>query len=46
MGNIYFELGKYDMSIKMYNMAIDSTMQVNREMKLKMKKNVGLAYVK
>ena len=46
MGNIYFELGKYDMSIKMYNMAIDSTMQVNRDMKLKMKKNVGLAYVK
>ena len=27
-------------------MAIDSTMQTNREMKLKMKKNVALAYVK
>lgn len=27
MGNIYFEQGKFDQSIKMYNMALDSTMQ-------------------
>ena len=46
MGNIYFEMGEYKQAIKMYNMAIDSTMQTNREMKLKMKKNVALAYVK
>jgi intraflagellar transport protein 88 len=30
----------------MYNMAIDSTMQQNKEMKMKIKKNVGLAYVR
>lgn len=30
----------------MYNMAIDSTMQTNKDMKLKIKKNVALAYVK
>jgi len=30
----------------MYNMALDSTMQQNKEMKMKIKKNVGLAYVK
>jgi intraflagellar transport protein 88 len=30
----------------MYNMAIDSTAQSNKEMKLKIKKNVGLALVK
>ena len=37
---------KYDQAIKMYNMALDSTMAANKEMKLKIKKNVGLAYVK
>jgi intraflagellar transport protein 88 len=46
MGNIYFEQGKFDQAIKMYNMALDSTMQQNKEMKMKIKKNVGLAYVK
>ena len=30
----------------MYNMALDSTMQQNKDMKMKIKKNVGLAYVK
>lgn len=46
MGNIYFEQKKFDQAIKMYNMALDSTMQQNKEMKLKIKKNVALAYVK
>lgn len=46
MGNIYFEQKKYDMAIKNYNMAIDSTTQQNKEMKLKIKKNVGLALVR
>ena len=46
MGNIYFEQKKYDLAIKNYNMAIDSTTQQNKEMKLKIKKNVGLALVK
>lgn len=30
----------------MYNMAIDSCTAQNKEMKLKIKKNVGLAYIK
>ena len=46
MGNIHFEQKKYDLAIKNYNMAIDSTTQQNKEMKLKIKKNVGLALVK
>lgn len=46
MGNIYFEQKKYDRAIKMYNMALDSTTQQNKDMKLKIKKNVGLALVK
>ncbi len=46
MGNIYFEQGKFDQAIKMYNMALDSTMQQNKDMKMKIKKNVALAYVK
>lgn len=46
MGNIFFEQKKYDLAIKNYNMAIDSTTQQNKEMKLKIKKNVGLTLVK
>mmetsp|Transcript_22708 Transcript_22708/g.17135 ORF Transcript_22708/g.17135 Transcript_22708/m.17135 type:complete len:138 (-) Transcript_22708:1214-1627(-) len=30
----------------MYNMALDSTMQQNKDMKLKIKRNIALAYVK
>lgn len=46
MGNIFFEQKKYDQAIKMYNMALDSTPQQNKEMKIKIKKNVALALVK
>jgi len=46
MGNIYFEQKKFDQAIKMYNMALDSISQPNKDMKLKIKKNVGLALVK
>ena len=46
MGNIFFEQKKYDQAIKMYNMALDSTPSYNKEMKMKIKKNVGLALVK
>jgi hypothetical protein len=45
MGNIYFEQGKFDQFIKMYNMALDSTMQQNKEMNMKINKIVVLAYV-
>ena len=46
MGNIFFEQKKYDKAITNYNMALDSTTQQNKEMKLKIKKNIGLALVK
>jgi intraflagellar transport protein 88 len=46
MGNIYFEQGKFPLAIKMYNMALDSTAQTNKEMKLKIKRNIAIAYVK
>ena len=46
MGNIYFEQKKYDQAIKMYNMAIDGTQNLNKEMKLRIKRNVALALVK
>jgi len=46
MGNIYFEEKKFDQAVKMYNMAMDSCTAQNKEMKLKIKKNVGLAYIK
>jgi len=46
MGNIYFEQKKFDQAIKMYNMALDSTTNANKEMKLRIKRNVALALVK
>ena len=46
MGNIYFELKKYDQAIKMYNMALDSTTQQNKDMKMKIKRNVALVLVR
>ena len=46
MGNIFFEQKKYEQAIKNYNMAIDSTTNQNKDMKYKIKKNVGLALVK
>lgn len=46
MGNIYFEQKKYPLAIKMYNMAFDGTAQENKEMKMKIKKNIALCYVK
>jgi len=46
MGNIYFEQKKFDQAIKMYNMALDSTTNQNKEMKLKIKRNVAMALVK
>jgi len=36
----------YDQAIKMYNMALDSTTNQNKEMKLRIKRNVALALVK
>lgn len=46
MGNIYFEQKKYPLAIKMYNMAFDSTGMENKDMKMKIKRNIALAYVR
>lgn len=46
MGNIYYEQKKYPLAIKMYNMAMDATTAQNKEMKLKIKANIGMSYVK
>lgn len=46
MGNIYFEQKKYDQAIQQYNKAIDGTQNLNKEMKLRIKRNVALALVK
>jgi len=46
MGNIYYEQKKFPLAVKMYNMALDSTLPQNKEMRLKIKKNIGLCYVK
>jgi intraflagellar transport protein 88 len=46
MGNIYYEQKKYPLTIKMYNMALDSTVQQNKEMRLKIKKNIAVSYLK
>lgn len=46
MGNIYFEQKRFDQALKMFNMALDSTTQQNKEMKMKIKKNVALVLVK
>ena len=46
MGNIYFEQKKYKHAIKMYNMAFDGTLQENKELKQKIKKNIAISYVR
>lgn len=46
MGNIYFEQKKYPLAIKMYNMAFDSTGMENKDMKMKIKWNIAISYVK
>ena len=46
MGNIYYEQKKYPLAIKMYTMALDSSIPQNKEMKLKIKKNIALCYLR
>eukprot|EP00919_Chromeraceae_sp_WS-2016_P026219 GHVR01062079.1.p1 GENE.GHVR01062079.1~~GHVR01062079.1.p1 ORF type:complete len:133 (+),score=5.10 GHVR01062079.1:3936-4334(+) len=46
MGNIYFNQQKYRSSIKMYQMAHDILPSTSKEMRFKITKNIGHAYVK
>lgn len=46
MGNIYFETGKFSQAVKMYRMALDQIPNTNRDIRLKIMKNIGNAFVK
>lgn len=46
MGNIYFIQKKYMVAIKMYRMALDLIPKSSKEMRSKIKKNIGHAFVK
>ncbi|KAI9136743.1 hypothetical protein BKA69DRAFT_1102264 [Paraphysoderma sedebokerense] len=45
MGNIYFELKKFDQAVKMYRMALDQIPQTNKEIRLRILRNMGSAFV-
>lgn len=46
MGNIYFQQKKYSVAIKMYRMALDLIPKSSNEMRFKILKNIGHAFVK
>ncbi|KAJ3333439.1 Intraflagellar transport protein 88 [Blyttiomyces sp. JEL0837] len=46
MGNVYFEQQKYSQAIKMYRMALDQIPNTNRDIRLKIMRNIGNAFVK
>ena len=46
MGNIYFQQRKFPLAIKMYRMALDIIPTSSKEMRCKIQKNIGLAFVK
>jgi len=46
MGNIYFTQEKYSAAIKMYKMVYDWLPPTSKEMRFKILKNIGHAYVK
>jgi len=46
MGNIYFSQQHYPLAIKMYRMALDTVPSVNKDMRIKILKNIGHAFVK
>lgn len=46
MGNIYFQQRKFPAAIKMYRMAMDQIGQPNAEMRFKIMKNIGNAFVR
>lgn len=46
MGNIYYEQKKYTNAIKMYRMALDQIPATAKEIRFKIMRNIGLAFVK
>ncbi|KAJ3102294.1 Intraflagellar transport protein 88 [Phlyctochytrium planicorne] len=46
MGNIYFEQQKYSQAVKMYRMALDQIPNTNKEIRLKIMRNIGNTFVK
>jgi intraflagellar transport protein 88 len=46
MGNIYYHQQKYSAAIRMYKMALDILPATSKEMRFKITKNIGHAYVK
>jgi len=46
MGNIYFEQKRYSSAIKMYRMALDQIPATAKEVRFKIERNIGLAFVR
>ena len=46
MGNIYYEQKKYTSAIKMYRMALDQIPNTGREIRYKIMRNIGNAFVR
>lgn len=46
MGNIHFEQAKYPLAIKMYRMALDQVPPTAKDLRLKIQRNIGNAFVK
>ena len=46
MGNIYYHQQKYAVAIKMYKMALDILPSTSKEMRYKVSRNIGHAYIK
>jgi len=46
MGNIYFEQKKYPNAIKMYRMALDQIPNTGRDIRAKIIRNIGVAFVR
>ncbi|KAJ1510065.1 Intraflagellar transport protein 88 [Coelomomyces lativittatus] len=45
IGNLYFGMKKFPQAIKMYRMALDQISQANRELRFKILRNMGSAFV-
>ncbi|KAJ3194971.1 Intraflagellar transport protein 88 [Irineochytrium annulatum] len=46
MGNIHFEQQKYSQAVKMYRMALDQIPNTNKDIRWKIMRNIGIAFIK
>jgi intraflagellar transport protein 88 len=46
MGNIYFEEGKFAAAVKMYRMALDQVPATSKELRTRIQRNIGTAFVR